>query len=273
LPLPERFIGQLESVLSKVNLYLDIHSPAPVARWYDIVISSLEPHLSEENYPPASVLVRAGNVEFGRGKRERALRYYALAMKQAELERNVELSAVVGINLAHLYIAEQKYEMALRIAEQSLALATEQRRARPQAEGFLVAGLALKRLTQLARSHRMFANAYRISSENGLDDLETRSLIHLSWYDYESGQLDEAVLKLRRALDICALTGNTVDQLRAYYNLGLVQADQREFLAALRSLVRAREIRDNNNLEYGDDKIERAIEVVERDLQATESES
>ena len=273
MPLTERFIGQLESVLDKVDLYLDIHSPAQIARWYDIVIASLEPNLREENYPSASILMRAGNVEFGRGKRDRALRYYALAMKQSEQEKNVEMSAVVGINLAHLYIAEQKYEMALRVAEQSVALATEHECTRPQAAGFLAAGLALKRLTQLARSHRMFANACRIANENGLDDLETRSLMHLSWYDYESGQLDDAVLKLRRALDICAITGNTVDQLRAYYNLGLVQADQRDFPSALRSLLRAREIRDSNNLEYGDQKIERAIEAVERDLQATELES
>jgi tetratricopeptide (TPR) repeat protein len=270
LPLTERFISQLHSVLDKVNLYLDIHSPAPVAVWYDVVIASLEPHLRDEEYPSSALLTKAGNVEFGRGKRDKAMRYYALAMKQSELELNVEMSAVVGINLAHLYIAEEKYDMALRVAEQSVALATEHACTEPRACGFLAAGLALKRLAQMPQSHQMFTAACRTANENGLDYLEIRSLMHLSWYDYESGMLDDAILKLRRALDLCALTGNTVDQLRAYFNLGLIQADQRDFPSALRSLVRAREIRDSNNLEYGNQKIERAISAIEKDLQAME---
>ena len=272
MAITEKFIGQLASVLDKVNLYLDTHSPAPVSRWYDIVIASLEPYLREGSYPPSELLAKAGNVEFGRGKRERALQFFAFAMKQAELEHNIEVSAAVYINLAHLYIAEGKFDLALKVAEQSVALATEHEMPTAQVSGLLAAGLALKRMPHLPRSHRMFASACQTAREHKLSDLEIRSLMHLSWFDYQSGQLGEATLKLRRALDLCAITGNTVDQLRAYFNLGLVQADDGDLPAALRSLVRAREIRDSNNLKYGDLKIEHAIEAVEKDLQATEPE-
>jgi tetratricopeptide (TPR) repeat protein len=166
-------------------------------------------------------------------------------------------------------VGKRQFNLALRMLQQAVSYSARAEDLATRGQSLFSMGVVFKQLEQPMMARQTFEQALDAAERDARLDLVARCLQNLAYFEVADKELARAVEYLRRALDVYAQTGNTMDQLRAYYNIGLVYADQNDFASAIRHLERAREIRNLREVDYEGDRIEDAIELVrqrQRDL-------
>ena len=266
-------IDRLEELAANVPVYLDPNRPPDIPDWYEALMARLTPRLEEGETLSATYLLVIGNIEFSKENSDLALELYKKAASQAQAENSPALEAVALSNLSSVYLGTGQQQMVLRMAQKSLELASGVGDHRIRARSLIHLGIAMKLGGQKSLAKPSFEQACDIAIKEDLPDEEGLALLNLAFFDYVAGKFDDAVTRLRRALDRWAVTGNIPDQVRGYYNLGLVHADAGRPQQGLENLRRAMELRDRHNLIYGDNKIEAAIDEIKQRLDQPSGDS
>lgn len=266
-------INKLEELAGQIPVYLDPNRPPRIPDWYEELMEKLVPRLEEGESLSATYLLVIGNIEFARESTELATQLYKKAASQAQEENSPKLEAVALSNMASVYLGTGQQQMVMRMAQKALELASGINDHCVRARSLIHLGIAMKLGGQQSLAKPSFDQACQIANEHELPDEEGLALLNLAFFDYVAGKFDVAIDKLRRALDLWAMTGNAPDQVRAYYNVGLVYADAGRPQQGLDNLRRAMELRDKHNLIYGDNKIEAAIEEIEKRLDQSGGDS
>ncbi len=266
-------INRLEELAQRIPVWLDPNRPPQIPDWYEALMERLVPKLEQGETLSATYLLVIGNIEFCRENTELATDIYKKAASQAQTENSPQLEAVALSNLAGVYLGSGQQQMVIRMAQKALELAGNVDDHRIRARSLIHLGIAMKLSGQQSLAKPSFDQALQIAADNDLPDEHGLALLNLAFFDYLGGHFDKAIDKLRKALDLWAVTGNVPDQVRAYYNVGLVYADAGRPQQGLDNLRRAKELRDRNNLVYGDNKIEAAIEEIEKRLDSASGDS
>ncbi|MDZ4722917.1 MAG: tetratricopeptide repeat protein [candidate division Zixibacteria bacterium] len=254
--------SQLTKLLKLVRTALTPNDPPRVPESMLWVIKQSR-EMIDSSEPIATVpLIKLGNIEFGLGEKERAERYFAKAVTQAEVEKAYELVAVASVNLGVVLLQRREFVLAEKGFEKALGTLGTNEDHILHTTALINIGIALKNQNKLKGAHDRFTEALVLAKRHDFQDAEAKCWINFSYFDYADKNYLAAIEKLRLALDLYAITGNSIDQIRAYYNIGLVFADAGDFASALKNLERAQEIASAKQIEYGDNKIASAIESI-----------
>jgi tetratricopeptide (TPR) repeat protein len=260
----ELITRQLLPLLRLIRLSLDPNDPPripPSSLW---VIKESRERIDGGEAVATEPLIKLANIEFGLGDSGRANDYFKQATFQAEAENALSLACAALLNSGAVYLGQRQFQMALRMYQRALGHASTVGNAESRVTAMIGMGLAFKNVDQPAMARQSFEQALELAMQNDLLDLQAKALQQIGFFEYVEGKFEGAITRLRQALDIYAQTGHYIDQVRAYYNIGLVCADAGDTAAALDYLERAREVRDKHNLQYGDGKIETAMEEIRR---------
>jgi len=264
IPLPERVEARkcLTAAAKRLPLSLDPDSPPPVPESMLALLSRIRHLIDAEESFGIEPLIKFANIEVGEGETERAVACYKRAAVRAEENSDDRLAGVALANMGVVLTGKRQFNLALRMLQQAVSHATKADDLATRSQALFYMGVTFKNLEQPMMARQTFEQALDAAHTDERLDLVARCLQNLAWYEVADKEPARAIEYLRRALDVYAQTGNTMDQLRAYYNIGLVYADQNDFTSAIRHLERAREIRNLREVEYEGDRIEKAIEAV-----------
>jgi tetratricopeptide (TPR) repeat protein len=231
---------------------------------YEAQISALADRLDDASDFDVDLLLVAGTIEFASGDPDLARRLFLKAAEIAQGQQDVEREASALHNLTIFHLSSGTYQTALTLAQQTLQLASKHDLKLLQVRSLLHLGQAMKATGQEKMARSSFEQAQSQAAEYNLSAERAASLIQLAWYDYTSKEFDQAIRKLNHAVKLCDVTGAMVDLVRARYNMGLVLADTKRYDEAQAVLNAALKLRDQQALSFGDNKIEAAIEQIER---------
>ncbi len=251
----------LAKLLRLIRLPLNPNDPPrllPQSHW---VIKQSREVMGSRPEVATEPLIKLGNIEYGLGEFVRAVEYFTRAANQANEDGDDRLTDVALRNLGVAQLASEQSDAAIRtydlIAERA-ALISEAPTQR--LEAMINKATALRRADRLDDARATLEEVCRVAAESGFPDLEAKCWMDLSLFDYANGETRAAIQKLRRALDLYAMSGNIADQLRAYYNIALVYADSGDRPAAIRHLEHALTLQREHKIEYGDELISKTLE-------------
>jgi tetratricopeptide (TPR) repeat protein len=271
VPLPDRIEARkaLATSIKRLPLPLDPENPPQVPERLIPMMSCLRQLMDADDAFGTEQLIKFGNIEVGEGETDRAVFCYKRAATRAEEGADDHLAGIALSNMGMVLVGKRQFNLALRMLQQAVSHSARAEDHSVHGQALYSMGVVFKQLEQPMMSRQSFEQALEVAEKDHHLDLVARCLQNLAYFECAEKELARAVEYLRRALDVYAQTGNTMDQLRAYYNIGLVYADQNDFTSAIRHLERAREIRNLREVEYEGDRIEQAIELVrqrQRDL-------
>ena len=273
IPLPERIEARKCLVLAvrPLALSLDVDNPPSVPERLAPMMERLRDLIDESEPIGIEHLIKFANIEVGEGETDRAIACYKLAAQKAGDSHDDRLTAIALSNMGAVLVMQKQFNLALRMLQQAVTHAGNCGEMGVKAQALFNMAVVFKQLEQPMMARQSFEQALDAAEKERHLELVARCLQNLAYFEFAEKELPRAIEYLRRALDVYAMTGNSLDQIRAYYNIGLVYADQSDFSSAIRSFERAREIRNLRELEYEGDRIEQALDLVrqrQRDLGA-----
>lgn len=254
----EQFQSHLSRLLRLVRLALNPHDPPripPASLW---VIRQARVALDEQMQTATEALIKLGNIEYGLQEYARATRYFTQAAVQALNEQKDAPALTALMNLGATYKAVHDHERGIAAFGRAIEVAERLADHEQRVQAMIAQANGLKQLRRSKESHRLLTDAIVEARKYKLVDAESRCWLAFSHFDYAEGRFEAAIEKLRKSLDLSALSGNLVEQVRGYFNIGLVYADAGDFDSSIRSLTRAREICQTNNITY-DNRIDKAL--------------
>lgn len=273
IPLPERIEARKCLVLAvrPLALILNVENPPQVPDKLAPMMTRLRELIDDGESIGVEHLIKFANIEVGESETDRAIACYRKAAQKAEESHDDRLVAIALSNMGAVLVVQKQFNVALRMLQQAVTHAGNCGELGVKAQALFNMAVVFKQLEQLMMARQSFEQALDAAEKESQLDVVARCLQNLAYFEFSDKELPRAIEYLRRALDVYAMTGNTMDQVRAYYNIGLVYADHSDFTSAIRSLERAREIRNLREVEYEGDRIEQALELVrkrQRDLGA-----
>lgn len=269
MEIPASFHQQLSRLLRLIRLPLNPHDPPripPNSLW---LIRQARTALGDQVPTATDALIRIGNIEFGLAEYARATAWYTQAAVQALNDKNDQSALTALMNLGATYHAVSDHDRTIAAYGRAIEVAERLADHLQRVNAMISQATALHHAGRQTESKRVATAALVDARTFNLTDSQSRCWILFSLLDYAEGRCDAAIEKLRKSLDLSALSGNLRDQVRGYFNLGLVQADSGELDAAIRSLTRAQELCRSHSIDYGD-RIDRALAEISAKVRSSE---
>jgi tetratricopeptide (TPR) repeat protein len=186
--------------------------------------------VTTEHAPPTD-LARATEEE-QLGHWSAAARLYAAAFRSATLARRVEEAADALRGQARVLIREERYEEAEELAGLSMEIAQRAGAWRSVARAVNVIGTIYYSLQNWETSREHFRRAVELALDLGDDELVGLACQNAGVIAYGLGDLREARTAYLESIGSFVRSGNSINALHAYNNLGIASAELNEWLEA-----------------------------------------
>lgn len=174
---------------------------------------------------------RAGEAE-GLGHWDSAARLYALTFRASVMDRDIAAAADALRGQARVRNHQRRFEEAEELAQLSLCIAERNGLQQAAARALNVLGLILQSRGAWEQASTYFPRALEMALDLGDDDLAGLACLNAGVIASSMGKPREARTLYLESIGSFVRSGNSVNAMIAYNNLGLTSVDLREWLDA-----------------------------------------
>ena len=185
--------------------------------------------------PPAdgarALAERAGEAE-GLGHWDSAARLYSLAFRASVMDRDIAAAADALRGQARVRNHQRRFDEAEELAQLSLSIAESHGLRQCAARALNVLGIILHARGDWEQASQFFPRALEMALDLGDDDLAGLACLNAGVIANSMGKPREARTMYLESIGSFVRSGNSVNAMMAYNNLGMASADLREWIDA-----------------------------------------
>jgi tetratricopeptide (TPR) repeat protein len=168
----------------------------------------------------------------GRGDWDAAARFYSLAFRASVLDRDITAAADALRGQARVRNHQRRFDEAEELAQLSLTIAERSGLRQSAARALNVLGIILHARGDWEQARTYFPRALEMALDLGDDDLAGLACLNEGVIANSIGNLREARTLYLESIGSFVRSGNSVNAMKAYSNLGLASVDLREWTDA-----------------------------------------